>query len=227
MTRDARHRVCSYKWSPTNERAVFRSYACDADSSHETFFATPTRFPPKRDARGGPARAAAMSSGTRWQSELLHCGCATEPDAAEVCLCGCCCHACLYGKTVRALETDRPTVFPPCSCDVDCDQCVSLWFIDVCTLGMLDGLVTWRSRVWLREKHGLDPAPECCGSSFAPHCLCNRAAVVQDYLQVRASLRAKRRAEEHRRAAAASSDAPADDDHHPTAPPLPPELMRR
>jgi hypothetical protein len=73
----------------------------------------------------------------------------------------------------------------------------------------------------------LDPAPECCGSSFAPHCLCNRAAVVQDYLQVRASLRAKRRAEEHRRAAAASSDAPADDDHHPTAPPLPPELMRR
>mgnify|MGYP003741725503 FL=1 len=185
------------------------------------------RFPPKRDARGGPARAAAMSSGTRWQSELLHCGCATEPDAAEVCLCGCCCHACLYGKTVRALETDRPTVFPPCSCDVDCDQCVSLWFIDVCTFGMLDGLVTWRSRVWLREKHGLDPAPECCGSSFAPHCLCNRAAVVQDYLQVRASLRAKRRAEEHRRAAAASSDAPADDDHHPTAPPLPPELMRR
>ena len=82
-----------------------------------------------------------MSSGTKWQSELMHCGCATEPDAAEVCLCGCCCHACLYGKTVRALSTDRPTVFPPCSCDVDCDQCVSLWFIDVCTLGVLDGLV--------------------------------------------------------------------------------------
>ena len=110
----------------------------------------------------------------------MHCGCATEPDAAEVCLCGLCCHACLYGKTVRALSTDRPTVFPPCSCDVDCDQCVSLWFIDVCTLGVLDGLVTWRSRAWLREKYGLDPAPECCGSSFAAHCFFNRCAVVQD-----------------------------------------------
>ena len=91
---------------------------------------------------------------------------------------------------------------------------------------MLDGLVTWRSRAWLREKYGLDPAPECCGSSFAAHCFFNRCAVVQDYLQVRASLRAKRRAGEHRRAAAASGGAPAED-HHPTAPPLPPELMRR
>ena len=174
-----------------------------------------------------PPRAAAMSSGTKWQSELMHCGCATEPDATEVCLCGCCCPACLYGKTVRALSTDRPSVSPPCSCDVDCDQCVSLWFVDVCTLGVLDGLVTWRSRAWLREKHGLDPAPECCGSSFAPHCLCNRFAVVQDYLQVRASLRAKRRAGEHRRATATSGGAPAEDGHHPTAPPLPPELMQR
>lgn len=158
-----------------------------------------------------------------WQSQLLECGCTTEPDACEVCLCGLCCTACVYGKTVRGEEHSRSV--PLCSpCDYDCDACVSLFFIDWCTFGLLSGLVTYGSRLQLRKRYALDPAPECCGSDFVPHCFCNSCAVLQDFLQLRAVLRKTRREE---KAGPGNAPAPPQENHEQTAPPLPEEFMRR
>ena len=165
---------------------------------------------------------------TTWQSPLLECGCTTEPDSCDVCLCGLCCSPCLYGKTVRGTEDGRaPSLCSPC--DLDCDQCVSLFFINICTCGVLNGLVTCGSRAKLRARYALGPAPECCGSSFGPHCFCNSCAVVQDFLQLRAATRAKRRAEAAVASGGPSGDAPAQfpENNHASAPPRPQESMRR
>ena len=96
------------------------------------------------------------------------------------------------GKIVRGLDDDRLPAL--CSCSCDSGRCLTFFLLDFFTLGLpcVSGLYTCGARTKLRHVHRL-PVADGCPSDCCAHFLCNRCAITQDFVQLRAQLRTARR----------------------------------